>query len=191
MKTLGPVKSCANPGGLTLKDAKAEREKLRVQVRAGELVTPTRTTFADVADDFLRLFGSLVDAGERSERTLELYQQRSRCYLKPRLGRLPIQKVTADHIARLLGDLRSQGKKPGTIKGIYVLLGGIFNHAVSRGVIVDSPLKRISKAERPKARASTKPRVLSHDEIRKLLANSVESYRPVLATAVFTGMRLS
>src|SRR5262249_40180645 len=71
------------------------------------------------------------------------------------------------------------------------LLGGIFNHAVSRGVIVDSPLKRISKAERPKARASTKPRVLSHDEIRKLLANSVESYRPVLATAVFTGMRLT
>jgi integrase len=62
---------------------------------------------------------------------------------------------------------------------------------VSRGLIADSPLKRLSKAERPKARASSKPRVLSHDEISKLLEHSLKSYRPVLATAVFTGMRLS
>jgi integrase len=191
MKTLGPIKSGGDPNGLTLREAKAEREKLRVHVRAGEAVIPSRMTFSEVADDFLRLFESLVDAGERSERTLELYKQRNRCYLEPRFGRLPIQKVAPDRVARLLAELRSQGKKPWTIKGIYVLLGGIFNHAMSRGVLAENPLKRLSRAERPKARASSKPRVLSHDEIRLLLTCATDSYRPLLATAVFSGMRLS
>jgi hypothetical protein len=35
-------------------------------------VTPSKATFADVANDFLELFESLVGSGERSERTLEL-----------------------------------------------------------------------------------------------------------------------
>jgi integrase len=191
MKTLGPVKSESAPNGLTLKDAKAEREKLRVNARAGEVVVPSKMTFGEVADDFLTLFESLVAAGERSERTLELYKQRHRCYLEPRFGRLPIQKITPDRVARLLAELRSQGKKPWTIKGIYVLLGGIFNHAMSRGLVAESPLKRLSRAERPKARASSKPRVLSHDEIRRLLDYAIDGYRPLLATAVFSGMRLS
>jgi integrase len=191
MKTLGPVKSDAEPKGLTLKEAKAAREKLRVEIRAGEAVTPSRTTFAEVADDFLRLFESLVEAGERSERTLDLYKQRNRCYLEPPFGRLPIQKVAPEHVSRLLAELRSAGKKPWTIKGIYVLLGGVFNHAMSRGLIAESPLKRLSRAERPKARASSKPRVLSHNEILRLLAHTIDTYRPLMATAVFSGMRLS
>ena len=191
MKTLGPVKSGNDPNGLTLKDAKAEREKLRVRVRAGEVVVPSKMTFADVADGFLTLFESLVEAGERSERTLDLYKQRNRCYLEPRFGRLPIQNVAPEHVARLLAELRSQGKKPWTIKGIYVLVGGIFNYAMSRGLIGESPLKRVSKAERPKGRSSSKPRVLSHHEIRQLLTCAIETYQPLLATAIFSGMRLS
>jgi hypothetical protein len=46
MKTLGPVKSDAVPNGFTLKDAKAEREKLRVDIRAGAAVIPSKSTFA-------------------------------------------------------------------------------------------------------------------------------------------------
>src|SRR5215475_7634453 len=64
----GPLKSDSAPHGLTLKEAQAEREKLRVNVRAGEVVAPSKMTFGEVADDFLTLFESLVAAGERGER---------------------------------------------------------------------------------------------------------------------------
>jgi integrase len=198
MKTLGAVRTDACRNGLTLKDAKGEREKLRVQVRAGETVAPSKATFADVADDFLKLFASLVESGERSERTLALYRQYHRAYLEPSFGRLSIQKVSAEHVARLLGELRAtkskRTKRPlaaWTVKGIYTLLGSIFNHALTRGLIVETPLKRLAKTERPKVRKTSKARVLSHDEIRRLLAHALESYRPLLATAVFSGMRLS
>jgi integrase len=140
----------------------------------------------------------LVESGERSERTLTLYRQYSCAYLEPRFGRLPIQRVSAEHVARLLSDLRGtkskRTKRPlaaWTVKGIYNLLGSIFNHALTRGLIVETPLKRLAKTERPKVRKASKPRVLSHDEIRRLLENALASYKPLLATAVFSGMRLS
>jgi integrase len=198
MRTLGPVKSDACPNGLTLKDAKAEREKLRVQVRAGEAVTPSKATFAEVADDFLQLFESLVGSGERSERTLTLYRQYHRAYLEPRFGRLPIQKISAEHVARMLAELRStvspRTKRPlaaWTVKGIYTLLGSIFNHALTRGLIVETPLKRLAKTERPKVRKTKKARVLAHAEIASLLAHALPSYRSLLAAAIFSGTRLS
>ncbi|MGE5689176.1 MAG: tyrosine-type recombinase/integrase, partial [Pseudomonadota bacterium] len=53
------------------------------------------------------------------------------------------------------------------------------------------PLKRVSKAERPKVRAASKPRVLSHEELEALLAHVSDAYRPLIATAAFSGMRLS
>ena len=40
-----------------------------MKTRDGELPALAKATFAEVADDFLGLFASLVDAGERSERT--------------------------------------------------------------------------------------------------------------------------
>jgi hypothetical protein len=108
-------------------------------------VTPSKATFADVANDFLELFESLVGSGERSERTLELYRQHYRAYLEPRFGRLPIQKIGAEHVARMLADLRStvspRTQRPlasWTVKGIYALLGSVFNHAMTRGLVVET-----------------------------------------------------
>jgi integrase len=198
MKTLGHLKSDAVPNGITLRDAKAAREKLRVQVRAGEAVSPSRVTFSEVADDFFALFESLVGSGERSERTLELYRQHHRAYLEPRFGRLPIQKIGAEHVARMLAELRStpsaRTRKPlasWSVKGVYALLGSIFSHALTRGLIVETPLKRLAKTERPKGRKTKQARVLAHAEISDLLKCALPTYRPLLASALFSGMRLS
>src|SRR5215217_1325089 len=85
-KTLGWKKSDAHQDGVTLSDAKAIREKLRVQTRAGELPVPQKTTVGEVAREFFALFESLVVAGEKSQRTLELYRQRYRSHLEKPLG---------------------------------------------------------------------------------------------------------
>jgi hypothetical protein len=109
-----------------LTEAKAEREQLRVDVRSGQAVVPSKVKTSDVAKDFFSTFESLVLAGEKSERTLELYRQRWRTHLEPRLGRLPLQSVRAEHVARLLEELRRAGLSPWTIKGVWVLLSSLF-----------------------------------------------------------------
>src|SRR5919201_6079058 len=70
----------------TITQAKRERERKRVKSDAGELVAPTRTTFAEVWHEYAAMFESLVATGEMSQRTLELYRQRYRTHLKKTLG---------------------------------------------------------------------------------------------------------
>lgn len=174
-----------------LTEAKAEREKLRVDVRSGEAVVPSKATVKDVAEDFFATFESLVLAGEKSERTLELYRQRWRTHLEPRFGRLRVQAVRAEHIARLLEDKRRGGLSPWTVKGVYTLLSSILAHGMARGLLMESPLKRLTKAERPSGRAKTKARTLTDDECGQLIAKTPGEWRTMVAFAASTGLRVS
>jgi integrase len=191
IKTVGWIKSDRHADGVTLTQAKAIREQLRVQVRTGHLPVPTKASVSEVAEDFLAMFESLVAAGEKSERTLEVYRQRYHTHLDKPLGRVAIQKLTAAHVSRLLAELRRSGKSSWTIVGIYRLLSVIVNHALSRGLINESPLKRLSRTERPTARNATRARLLTDEQIDALLDHALPTYQPLLATAAFTGMRQS
>lgn len=190
-KTLGPARLPGSREGVTKRDAVAAREKLRVAVRAGEAVTPSRASVDDVATSFFDMFDALVGAGEKSERTLELYRQRYRSHLQRPLGRLRVQNLRAEHIARVLGDLRRQGLSPWTVKGVYTLLGTILNHAVTRGLINESPLRRLSRTERPVGRNQTRARVLTEDEIQLLVEATPTGYRALVATGAYSGLRQS
>lgn len=185
-----------------LTEAKAAREAIRVKVRSGEAVAPNRVTLDEVAQEFFALFDSLVAAGERSERTAELYRQRYDCYVKPRIGRVQIQALRAEHVSRLLAEMRHAGTAarvgrkraataPWTLKGVLVVLSSILSHAMTRGLIVESPLKRLSKTETPKGKSEREHRRLTDEECQALIAATTPTYRPLIATAVFTGMRLS
>lgn len=175
----------------TLTEAKREQRALAVQVDRGEVVEPSRVTFAEAWQDFERTFESLVSTGEKSERTLELYRQRWRTHLEPRLGRLPVQKIGAQHIAALFADLRKSGLSPWTLQGVWTLLGSIFTHAQTRALVTESPLKRIAKSERPRGKSKKRPRALTDDECRALIDNTTGVWRALIATAVFSGCRLS
>jgi integrase len=69
-------------------------------------------------------------------------------------------------------------------------LNRILNHAVRRGHITDNPVRRLEQHERPRIHPREQ-RVLDHEDISQLLAASLPRYRPVLATALYTGMRLN
>jgi hypothetical protein len=138
LKTVGWVKSDANPDGFTLTQAKAERERLRVHVRAGEAVAPTKTTFGEVADEFLAHFETRVAAGERSERTLDAYRYLYRVHVEPVLGSVAIQQLQAKQLKRFLGGLRTKRRNgkplsPSTVAGALKLVSLICKDAVTEG----------------------------------------------------------
>jgi integrase len=98
--------------------------------------------------------------------------------------------ITTDDIAAMIGRLRAQGLAPKTINGSLVPLGRIFAHALRRGYITDNPLRRLEQHERPRIQKRDQ-RVLDHDEIARPLDASLPRYRPLLAMAIYTGMRHS
>ena len=71
----------------TLVEARRQRELLRRAGRLGDLPLSPRLTFAEVAGRWLAQFEAKVTAGERRDRTLDLYRSQLRRHLLPRLGR--------------------------------------------------------------------------------------------------------
>jgi integrase len=93
-------------------------------------------------------------------------------------------------MASLVATLTAKGLAPKTVANALVPLGGILRFARRRGYILDDPLRRLEKAERPRPTPPTQ-RVLGQTEIADLLRACLPRHRPLLATALYTGMRLS
>ena len=174
----------------TVTDAKREQRALAVRVDRGEEAAPTRRTFEQVAEEFLSNYESLVGAGERSARTLERYRDHLDHHLLPSLGRREIQKITPAVIASFLRMKRDAGLSPWSRKGMLTPLGRIFALALRRGYINENPLRRLDADELPKGRNLNDARVLSREELATLIAHTPETYRAVIATLCFTGLRI-
>ena len=72
-----------------------------------------------------------------------------------------------------------------------MLAGNVLNHAVTRGLIAETPLKRLSKTERPRVRNKSEPRILTREETAALIAKTPKPYRALIATTAVTGARQS
>jgi integrase len=170
-----------------LQEAIDARDKVRGRKRRGERVAPTTKTLAEIADEWLAAQSQL------RPRTREWYETALRVHVKPRLGRRRVAEIGVDDIARLIAEMREAGAAGWTIRGVLTPLGQVFSHAARRGLIAFNPIAKLEKNERPKVGRRAK-RILDRDEIVQLLNAATDGthtpYRTLLATAVFTGLRL-
>jgi len=109
----------------------------------------------------------------------------------PRLRpQAPGRDLSTDDCARFIADLRTKGLAPKTIAGALCPLGRVFSLGVRRGYIAGNPLQRLDASERPRLHRREQ-RVLNHEEIARLLEACLPSHKPLIASAIFTGMRIS
>jgi integrase len=135
-------------------------------------------------------------AHERSPMTMQRYEQIIRLILAPRLGALPIAKLSSVHIEDMYAALASGGRhdnRPGglaavTRRQVHFLLSAMMQRAVEHKLVARNPCdlfrKRLPKVERRPMTA------LTVDQSQRLLAATRHShiYWPVLL-ALSTGMR--
>src|SRR5712691_8076378 len=96
----------------TLVEALRQRELLQSIAHVGELPLSPRLTFAEIADRWLAEFEAKVIAGERRDRTLDLYRSQLRRHLLPRLGRRRLALITADDVVQISRELQTEGLSP-------------------------------------------------------------------------------
>src|SRR5712691_3340045 len=123
----------------SLSGARRQRELLKSIARAGELPLSPRLTFAEMAERWLAEFGAKVIAGERRDRTLDLYRSQLHRHLLPRLGRRRLALITADDVVALMHELQADGLSPWTIKRILGALSCVFTFSLRRGYIATHP----------------------------------------------------
>ncbi|WP_420408282.1 tyrosine-type recombinase/integrase [Hoeflea sp.] len=168
-----------------------------VEVREGVHVADSATvTVAEAGEFWLK---SCSSAGlERS--TLDQYGQHLRLHIVPMIGTVKLSKLNVPAIRAFQEQLREAGRTAAMIKRVTVSLGSILSDAQERGLVVRNAVHEMSKhrgksagkaEKRQKARLRYGVGIPTMEEVRAILGAAEGRYRPLLITAIFTGMRAS
>lgn len=170
-------------GGVTAAEQALRDTKARMG--RGERVAPKPTlTFGEAAQ---RWQESQVAALRPS--TQRAYGSHLRTHLLPRWHKRRLDSFTVDDVARLAEELRVAGKKAWTIRGCLVVVGRVFDFASRRlGWAGSNPVRQLDRRERP-ASDQKERRVLTREELERLLAVAPEPHRLLFAFAAGTGAR--
>jgi integrase len=178
-----------------------------VEIRAG-------VHTADSASITVAEAGKLwLETGEQAalERTtLDAYRQHLRLHIEPYLGKVKLSQLSApmvrefeDRLAR--GDMpegaESEPRSPAMVKKVRTSLSALLSDAQERGLVSRNVVKELRRSrKRGKERQAEKRQrgklkvgvdIPTLDEIRAIVGAATGRWRPLLLTAIFTGLRAS
>jgi len=179
------------------KEADAFSATAKVEVREGVHV-------ADSASVTVAKAGLLwIASGENHGLERSTVNQRKRhleLHIKPLIGEMLLSKLTGPAAREFEDQLRREGRSPAMTKKVLTSLGSILADANERGLATRNPVRdmrgsrngRERRAERrQKGRLEIGVDIPARDEIKALVAALEPNWRPLIITAVFTGMRSS
>ena len=176
--------------GFDLAEARRARLALIAATRDGKVPVSPRLRFETVAGWWVERFEAKVAAGERHPRTLEAHRYHLDRHLLPALGGRRIASITVDDVAELLHRLRDKGCSAKTSASALATLESVMRFARRRGWIVADPVEPLEHDERPRPERR-RQRVLGRAEIERLLAVCAPRDRLMVATVLYTGLRIS
>jgi integrase len=180
------------------KDADAFIAKAKVEVREGiHTADSDSVTILDAADLWLT-----TGAARGLERaTLEQYESHARVHIIPLLGRAKLSRLSAPSVREFEDRLRTEGRSAAMVRKILTSLGSMLSDAQERGLVSRNVCRDLGSrrkkgaADRADRRAKGRLKVgvdiPSRDEIRAIVAALHGPWRPILLTAIFTGLRAS
>ncbi len=189
------------------KDATAFEATANVEVRAG-------VHTADSASKTIAEAGKLwIATGEQNglERaTLDAYRQHLRLHIEPYLGAVKLSQLSApmvrefeDRLAR--GDMPSgaapQPRTQAMVHKVRVSLSSLLSDAQERGLVSRNVVRDLRKTRRRGAERQAERRqrgklkigvdIPTREEIKAIAGAAEGRWRPLLLTAIFTGLRAS
>jgi integrase len=166
----------------TLTEARAERENMLADHRAGRIARRT-------ADRFDDLFHEWQSSRPISEQTAAKEATVRRLYLAD-LSERRVQDVTPRDVARVLTTMRDDGLSEWSRTHTWRVMRGVFAFSVLRGVLTRDPTDGLSRAERPRQRNKQAVARLDAATLERLvLAAPDERWKAALGLAAFGGLR--
>ena len=172
----------------TITAARAERDSILAAKGRGERVQPNpRLRFGEAAEQWLA-----EQVSELRPATRAVYAGAVRVHLEPRWGARRLDSLTVDDAARLVRELRAEGKAEWTISGVLKAASRVFTFAARRlAWHGQNPMPLLENGERPKVSATARRRIFEGEELAQTLAAAREPWRTLFAVAAVTGGRLS
>lgn len=190
------------------KDADAHHAAVRVDVGKG-VHTPESRSITVAEAGKLWITSCENDGLERA--TIEGYRQHLRLHIVPYLGRLKLAQLSVPLVRQFQDDLREGKPAPGqhvgeprsapTIKRVMVSLGSLIADNQERGLVAQNVVRSLRahrkrgkerRAEqRQRGRLAVGKDIPTPAEIKTIIAHLKGQWRPLLLTAIFTGLRAS
>jgi len=176
--------------GPDLGEARRERAAFIAAVQRDVVPVSPRLRFDTVACWWLERFEAKVAAGDRRPRTLEAHRYQLEGHLLPAFAARRVASITVDDVADFLLALRGEGCSAKTSASALATLQSIMRYARRHGWIPADPVGQLEPDEHPRA-AHRRQRVLGRGDIERLLAACSPRDRLMIATVLYTGLRIS
>jgi integrase len=133
--------------------------------------------------------------------TLAQYRQHLDLHIVPFLGRAKLSQMSVAAVRGFQDRLRSEGRSAAMVRRVTVSLGSLIADAQERGHVSHNAVREMAK-RRGKGRARQGERrrkgklqvgvdIPTPAEVRAIIENAKSRWRPLLVTAIFTGLRAS
>jgi integrase len=172
------------------RDADSFQAEVEHDLRAGRHVPDSQSlTVAEAGRLWLETCGGL----ERT--TLDSYRQHLDQHITPLIGTLKLSRLTVAAVRGFIDDVAAKGRSPGTVRKARFVLGAIVADAQERGLVGHNAVRELRAQQRGDRRRNGKLKVgvdiPTPDEIKALIGVLTGPSRPLLLTAILTGLRAS
>lgn len=167
-----------------LRDAQRARAAVHERMHRGERVAPSKLTVKQLAEDYLR-----TQCSHLKPSTLADYGYKVDHWIVPELGHLRVSACDKLAVQGFIAELARKGKAPWTIRGCLTPLSGMFQYAVDRGWAASNPVRLVDSKKMPRT-VGEEMSILTTEQIREVVARAHGTYKLLIKTAIFTGLRL-
>ena len=179
------------------KDADANHAKVTIDVRSGIHTAESRSVTVAEAG---RLWVDGAAAAKLERPTVEQYEQHLRLHIAPLIGEVKLAQLTVPG-ARSFEDQLARDRSPAMVRKVMCSLGAILADAQERGLVAQNVVANLHRGRRVGGRARAEKRqrgklkvgvdIPTPAEISAIIAHLAAPRRPLLLTAIFTGLRSS
>jgi integrase len=178
------------------RDADAHHAIVGVAVRNGTHAADSKSvTVARAAELWLES----CEAAGLERTTTAGYRQHADLHITPILGALRLSQLTVPLLRGFEDRLRRDGRSPTMVRKVRRSLGGILADAQERGLVAQNVVYSLRKNRRSRradgnGKLKINVDIPSPAEMRAIvgkLDTAASHYRPLLLTAIFTGLRAS
>lgn len=173
---------------VTIRGTKAEAQRklreLLTDLDKGTPIDESKISVGEFLDQWIREYAETT----LRPRTVEGYTGNIRRYLKPKLGHIPLTKLTPHHIRELHAWMYDKGLSKTTVLHTHRILSEALKHAVKWEIISRNVCVAVD-APRP---TEKKINILNNDEIQRLIEGTSQTpFGSIFYLALYTGLRRS
>lgn len=178
------------------KDADAWRNQTSVAVRRGEHVPDSASiTVRQAGAEWLKA----CEAADLERTTIDQYRQHLDLHILPFLGNEKLTHINVPTVKALQTRLRQEGRSPAMVRIVTTSLGSLLAEAQESGRVSHNAVRELKKRrtastspqQRHKARLEVGVDIPTPADARRIVEAAKGRYRPLIITAIFSGLRAS